>query len=100
VRDEKMLEKLATHEVEDVSELFNLSNKCTRAAEGRVWHSQPALGVGKVDKPEADTAAQSSGMNNNRKKKNSNNNKPLVSAPTAAVVVAAASGGHSPHNDK
>jgi hypothetical protein len=39
MRDEKMLEKLATHEVKDVSELFNLADKYARAAKGRAWHS-------------------------------------------------------------
>jgi hypothetical protein len=39
VRDEKMLEKLATHQVEAVTTLFALANKCARAAEGRAWHS-------------------------------------------------------------
>jgi hypothetical protein len=34
-----MLEKLATHYVQDVSELFSLANKCTRAIEGNAWHS-------------------------------------------------------------
>jgi hypothetical protein len=63
VRDEKMLEKLATHDVQDVSELFNLANKCTRATEGRVWHSQLALEVGNVGKPDADAAAPSRGKN-------------------------------------
>jgi hypothetical protein len=38
VRDEKMLEKLATHDVETVITLFALANKCARAAEGRAWH--------------------------------------------------------------
>jgi hypothetical protein len=41
VRDEKMLEKLATHDIQDVSALFRLADKCARAAEGRAWHSQP-----------------------------------------------------------
>jgi hypothetical protein len=82
VRDEKMLEKLATHEVKDVSELFNLEDKCARAAEGRACHSQPAPKAGKADKPEVDAAAQSSGKNKNRKKKKSNNNKSLAGAPT------------------
>jgi hypothetical protein len=41
VRDEKMLEKLATHNVETVSTLFALADKCARAAEGRAWHSTP-----------------------------------------------------------
>ena len=35
VRDEKMLEKLATHQVETVATLFTLADKCARAAEGR-----------------------------------------------------------------
>jgi hypothetical protein len=39
VRDEKMLEKLATHQVEAVTTLFALADKCARAAEGRAWHS-------------------------------------------------------------
>jgi hypothetical protein len=41
VRDEKMLEKLATHDVETVSTLFTLADKCARAAKGRAWHSAP-----------------------------------------------------------
>jgi hypothetical protein len=35
VLDEKMLEKLATHQVETVTTLFALADKCARAAEGR-----------------------------------------------------------------
>jgi hypothetical protein len=45
VRDEKMLEKLATHDVETVTTLFALAGKCARAAEGRAWHSVPQTGV-------------------------------------------------------
>jgi hypothetical protein len=41
VRDEKMLEKLATHDVKTVTTLFALADKCARAAEGRAWHSAP-----------------------------------------------------------
>jgi hypothetical protein len=41
VRDEKMLEKLATHDVETVTTLFALADKCARAAEGHAWHSVP-----------------------------------------------------------
>jgi hypothetical protein len=88
VRDKKMLEKLATHDVKDVSELFNTVHKCARAAEGHVWHSQPAPEAGKAGKPEADATAQSSDKNKNRKKKKKkkaggNNSKSLVGAPTA-----------------
>jgi hypothetical protein len=73
VRDEKMLEKLATHDVQDVSEFFSLADKWASAAEGRAWHSQPALEVGKVGKSKADAAAQSSNKNRNRKKKKVDN---------------------------
>ena len=34
VRDEKMLEKLATHEVESFTTLFSLADKCARATHG------------------------------------------------------------------
>jgi hypothetical protein len=98
VRDEKMLEKLATHEVKGISELFNLANKCARAAEGHAWHSQPAPGTGKVGKPKENAVAQCSGKNKNRKKKKPNNSKPLASAPT--IVVVAAGGGRGPRGDK
>jgi hypothetical protein len=36
-----MLEKLATHEVETVTTLFALADKCARAADDRAWHSTP-----------------------------------------------------------
>jgi hypothetical protein len=39
VHDEKMLEKLATYDMETVPTLFALADKCARAAEGRAWHS-------------------------------------------------------------
>jgi hypothetical protein len=45
VRDEKMLEKLATHDVETIPTLFALADKCARATEGRAWHSAPRTGV-------------------------------------------------------
>jgi hypothetical protein len=45
VHDEKMLEKLATHDVETVTTLFTLADKCARAAEGRAWHSAPQTKV-------------------------------------------------------
>jgi hypothetical protein len=45
VHDEKILEKLATHDVETVSTLFALADKCARATEGRAWHSAPQTGA-------------------------------------------------------
>jgi hypothetical protein len=40
-----MLEKLATHDVETVTTLFALADKCARVAEGCAWHSAPQTGV-------------------------------------------------------
>jgi hypothetical protein len=34
-----MLEKLAAQDVHDITELFSLVDKCTKAVEGRAWHS-------------------------------------------------------------
>jgi hypothetical protein len=102
VRDEKMLKKLATHDMQDVFELFSLADKCARVAEGCAWHSQPTPEVGKSGKPEADAATQSSEKNKNRKKKKAggnNNNTPLAGAPTAAAAIAT-SGGRGPRGDK
>jgi hypothetical protein len=39
VGDENMLEKLTTHDVQDMSALFSLADKCVRDAEGHAWHS-------------------------------------------------------------
>jgi hypothetical protein len=98
VRDEKMLKKLATHDVQDISELFSLEDKCTRVTEGCAWHSQPAPKARKAGKPDADAAAQSSGKNKRKKKKAGSNNKMLAGASTAAA--AATGGGHGPRGEK
>jgi hypothetical protein len=34
VRDEKVLEKLTTHDIQDVSALFDLVDQCAKATEG------------------------------------------------------------------
>jgi hypothetical protein len=101
VRDEKMLEKLATYDVQDISELFSLVDKCARATEVHAWHSQPTPEAGNAGKPEADVAAQSNGKNRNRKKKkangnNNNHNMPLASASTASAAAIVAGGGRGP----
>jgi hypothetical protein len=41
VRDEKMLKKLATHDVNNITTLFALADKCARATKGCAWHSAP-----------------------------------------------------------
>jgi hypothetical protein len=84
-----MLEKLATHDVETVTTLFALTDKCARAAEGRAWHSAPQTGV-----------AQTGGLGavsqdgKKKKKKNRSSERP----PSAAPVVAAATGGRNERN--
>jgi hypothetical protein len=55
MKDEKMLKKLTTHNIQDVAELFSLADKCARAAEGRAWHTPPAPEAGKDGKQEAGT---------------------------------------------
>jgi hypothetical protein len=74
VRDEKMLEKLTTHDIQDVAELFSLADKCTRATEGRAWHSTRAPKAGKDNKPNAGATTQGGGNNSN----NNNNNKKVA----------------------
>jgi hypothetical protein len=89
-----MLEKLATHDVQDVSALFSLADKCAKATEGHAWHS-PVAQVAKWDsKPNTGTQAQGSGNdnNNNKKKKKASGNQPLAGAPT--IVATAVGGGH------
>jgi hypothetical protein len=91
VRDEKMLEKLATHDVETVPTLFALADKCARAAEGHAWHSAPQTG-----------AAQSGGSGavprdgKKKKKKDHEYQKPR----STALVVAATTGGQGDRNTR
>jgi hypothetical protein len=92
VRDEKMLEKLATHDIQDVSALFNLADKCARAVEGRAWHSPAAPASKEASKPNAGTSAQGDG-DKGKKKKKAGGSQSLAGAPTAATVAAAADGG-------
>jgi hypothetical protein len=89
MKDKKMLEKLATHDVQDISELFILADKCARAVEGRVWHSHPTPEAGKAGKLVADAAAEGSGK---KKKKADDKDKPLTSAPIATAT--STGGGH------
>jgi hypothetical protein len=67
VRDKKMLEKLATQQVETVTTLFALANKCARAAEGRAWHSALQAGPAQMSGP--NVAASGSGKKKNKKKR-------------------------------
>jgi hypothetical protein len=106
VRDEKMLEKLTTHDVQDVSALFSLADKCTKTMEGHAWHS-PAAQVAKGEsKPSVEAQAQGGGNGNNNNKKKVGGNQSLAGAPTAtAAAVGGGRGGsrgdkcpHQPSN--
>jgi hypothetical protein len=78
VRDEKMLEKLATHDVETVPTLFTLADKCARAVEGLAWPSVPQIGV---DQMRGTSAVSQDG----KKKKNRCYEKSQFAAPTIAA---------------
>jgi hypothetical protein len=97
VRDEKKLEKLTTHDVEDVVALFGLADKCARVTEGRAWHFPVAQAAKGESKPNA--GAQAQGAGNSNKKKKAGGNQPLAGAPTAAAV-AAGGGRGGPRGDK
>jgi hypothetical protein len=90
VRDEKMLEKLATHDVETVTTLFALADKCARAAEGHAWHSSPQTRVAQTG------GSGAVSQDGKKKKKNRDHEKPL----SAALVVAAATRGQSERNKR
>jgi hypothetical protein len=93
VRDEKMLEKLATHDVDDVTTLLALADKCTRAVEGRAWHSVPQVKV--TEMGDSDVIAQGGGRKKKRNK-NHNHKKPRF----AVSVAAAATEGQGEHNKR
>jgi hypothetical protein len=95
-----MLEKLTMHDIQDVTELFSLADKCTRAAEGCAWHTPPAPKARKGAKPDASTAAHGSGSRNNNNTKADSNNQSLTEAPTVATATVAAGGVRGPRGDK
>jgi hypothetical protein len=90
VRDNKMLEKLATHDVETVTTLFTLADKCARAAEGRAWHSAPQTGVTRTGGSGATT------QGGGKKKKNHGHDRPQSGAPVAVATA----GGRDEHNKR
>jgi hypothetical protein len=92
-----MLEKLTMHDIQDVTEFFNMANKCARAAEGRAWHTPPALEAGKGGKHDASATTQGGSSKNknknNNKKRVGGNKHPLTGAPTVAAAAVAMGGG-------
>jgi hypothetical protein len=83
-----MLEKLATHDVETVTTLFALADKCGRAAEGRAWHSAPQTGVAQM------SGSGAVAQDGKKKKKNRGHEMP----PSATPIVATATKGRSERN--
>jgi len=103
VRDEKMLEKLETHEVESVTTLFSLADKCARAAEGRAWHSAPQDG----DTKAGGSGATAQGGSKKKKNKNRSRGEPhpggpviVAAVPAAAPAAVAAAGGQNAHGKR
>jgi hypothetical protein len=93
VRDEKMLEKLATRDVDNVTTLFALAEKCARATEGRAWHSAPQAGVTQTGGSGA--VAQGDGKKKKRNKVRGHE-KQQVDAP----VITTAAGGRGKRNKR
>jgi hypothetical protein len=93
VCDKKMLEKLATRDVDNVTTLFALADKCARAAEGRAWHSVPQAGVTQTGSLDAD--AQGDG-----KKKKRNKGRGHEKQQVAAPIITATAGGQGKHNKR
>jgi hypothetical protein len=74
-----MLEKLATHQVETVTTLFALADKCARAAEGHAWHSTPQGGPAQM----GGSSVTAPGSSKKRNKKNRGMNKPQTRVASA-----------------
>jgi hypothetical protein len=91
VRDKKMLEKLATHDMKTVTTLFALADKCARAAAGRAWHSAPQTGA---------THTGGSGAVTQDGKKKKKKNRGHEKSSFAALVVAATTRGRNERNKR
>jgi hypothetical protein len=92
VRDEKMLEKLATHDMETITTLFALADKCVRAAEGHAWHSTPQIGVAQT--------GGSGAITQDSKKKKEKKNHDHERSQSAAPIVAATIGARNERNKR
>jgi hypothetical protein len=90
VRDKKLLEKLATHDVETIPTLFALADKCARAAEGWAWHSAPQTGT-------AQTGGSGAIPRDGRKKKKGRS---YERPQSTALVIAAVTGGRGDRNKR
>jgi hypothetical protein len=88
-----MLEKLATHQVETVTTLFALTDKCDRAAEGRAWHFAAQAGPAQMSGPSV--AVPGSGKKKN--KKSCGFDKSRIGG---SAVAAATTGGQNPRGKR
>jgi hypothetical protein len=79
-----------THDVETITTLFTLADKCAKVVEGRAWHSAPQTGVTQTGGSGA--TAQGSG----KKKKNRGHDRPQSGTPVAV----AAAGGRDERNKR
>jgi hypothetical protein len=86
-----MLEKLATHDMETVSTLLALADKCARAAEGRAWHSAPQIGA---------TQSGGSGVVPRDGKKKKKKDRDYQKPRSTALVVAAVTVGQGDRNKR
>jgi hypothetical protein len=93
VHDEKMLEKLATHQVETVTTLFALADKCARAAEGRAWHSTTQASPAQTSGPSVATP----GSGKKKNKKSRGFDKSRVGGP---AIAAATTEGQNPRGKR
>jgi hypothetical protein len=75
-----MLGKLSRHDVESVTTLFTLADKCARATEGRAWHSPAQVGATQTGGSGATVLGS-----DKKKKQKCSGEKPLSGAPVAAV---------------
>jgi hypothetical protein len=88
-----MLEKLATHQVETITTLFALADKCARAAEGWAWHSATHAGPAQTSGP----SVAAPGSSKKKNKKTRGFDKSRIGGP---AVAAATTGGQNPRGKR
>jgi hypothetical protein len=82
------------HDVETVTMLFALADKCARAAEGHAWHSEPLTGVTQTGG--SGVATQGGG----KKKKNHGHDRLQSGAPVALAAAGGRASAASTHGNK
>jgi hypothetical protein len=94
VRDEKMLEKLTAHSIQDVTELFTLVDKCARAAKFRAWQRWRWMAI-PTQGPSLKVATTTT---RTRTRVRRRRHAAIKGAPTTVATVAG--GGRGPRGDK